>query len=83
MWPLKAQVAAIVLPVKVNGSWILYQATRSGSQSVLKIAVGFIIVESKGTKDAQADFDSVFHALTKGAMGTWLSLLLQDPMSTT
>ena len=52
MWLLKAQVTVIVLPVKVNGGWILYHVNRSGSQSVLKIAVGFLNVGSKEIKDA-------------------------------
>ncbi len=45
--------------------------------------MSFLNEGSREAKDAQAGFDSVFHALTRGAMRMWTRLLLRDPKSST
>jgi hypothetical protein len=78
-WTMRTEVTIIVLPVRISGTWCLYQIMRgSHTQVVLRLTEAPLMIENQRAMVALGEIDQIVHSMARGAMRTWTRMLLID-----
>ena len=68
----------IVIPVKIEGNWCLYQIVRgSHIQQVVRLTEAPMTNNVEGAA-ALGELDQLTHLIARGAVRTWARILLRD-----
>jgi hypothetical protein len=77
-WYERSQISVIVIPVKIEGNWCLYQIVRgSHIQQVVRLTEAPMTNNVEGAT-ALGEIDQLIHLITRGAVRTWARMLLRD-----
>jgi len=78
-WTMRTEVTIIVLPVRISGTWCLYQIMRgSHTQVVLRLTEAPVMTGNQGAMAALGEIDQIVHSMARGAMRIWTRMLLRD-----
>ena len=68
----------IVVPVRIEGNWCLYQIVRgSHLQQVVRLTEAPMTNNVEG-ETALGEVDQLIHLITRGAVRTWARMLIRD-----
>ena len=77
-WYERSQISVIVIAVKIEGNWCLYQIVRgSHIQQVVRLTEAPMTNNVEGAT-ALGEIDQLIHLISRGAVMTWARMLLRD-----